>query len=923
MNQCRNMNFKKKYIRRYIFLSVFRPRKLKIHHYISIIAILALIPMLFLGITLSYNFIQKGNELRNQHLASVGQVHREIDTFIQTYLVATETLAKQAVEMNLAPEELGKALLQVVEHYEGFDEIYLDTPDFQVSSRIPAVTDTYRETKRKQLFSAISTTEFFALGKPFISPLTKDITAEDTIIIATPIKNRAGVFYGYIMGSLDLPYLQRTVNRHQIYPSSYTVLVDSANNFFPFPYNRSMDISDSTELILDQLREKGSGSLEYYSPSFNRWEIAGFLTIPEYGWGIWAAAPRNEVLLPLYRVAGLFSVLIIIGATVILVMRYLLVVNISRPLTELNAACQEFTYGNLNHRVKLKNDRLPLEIMSLGESLNYMAASVQHTNNLLMMHRDDLEERVDKRTRELLIKNKELSVLYAVASSVRSTNEFAVVLYSVLEEIVGLFEVRLATIWAKDEMGEKQVLEVWSADTQREKKEKYLKHIENICERAIHERKPVTRNNLEDSSSENEKIQIKSLISVPILQNDSILGVLTLASYKQNRFGRHDVDLLQAICNQLGAIISNVILFNVINKEHNTLVAVINSMNEGLVLFDANAKIIYANPIFVKQFKIRNNWQEMTYQQFREHLDSQGANISWEELWDDFVNKRGFPHREAAMSFKEKTVYYMLMGFPVLSNGDFVGYGYIIRDITHDKEVDSLKNSILSTVSHELRTPLTTIRGCAESLLRKEIKLSKTEKQEFLTAIVDESKRLRELIENIMDMSKIESGALNLDVHLADLGKLIERVIARFRMQHPSLEIIIEYDKNIPFVNIDERRIEQVVNNLVENGIKYSGADVRMLITAEYSVDEGLVKVSIADNGIGIDDQYREAIFERFYRINTPLTKNVRGSGVGLSIAKGIIEAHGGTIWAESQMQKGTTFTFTIPCKNYEGGMLG
>lgn len=902
-------------------MSVFRHRKLKIHHYISIIAILALIPMLFLGITLSFNFIQKGNELRNQHLASVEQVHREINTFIQTYLLATETLAKQAVEMNLAPQELDKALRQVVEHYEGFDEIYLDTPDFQVSSRIPAVNDTYRETKRKQLFSAITTTEFFALGKPFISPIMKDITAEDTIIIATPIKNRAGVFYGYIMGSLDLPYLQKAINRHKIYPSSYTVLVDSTGNFFPFPYTKSMDISDSTELILDQLSKKVSGSLEYYSPSFNRWEIAGFLTIPEYGWGIWAAAPRNEVLLPQYRVAGLFSVLIIIGATVILVMRYLLVVNISRPLTELNAACQEFSGGNLNHRVKLKSDSLPTEIMRLGESLNYMAASVQHTNNLLIMHRDDLEERVDKRTRELLIKNKELSVLYAVASSVRSTNEIAEVLHNVLEEIVGLFEVKLATVWAKDEMGEKQVLEVWDADTKHEKKENYLSYIESISEQAMLQRKPVIKNNLDTESSESEKIQIKTLISVPILQNDNILGALTLASYKQNRFNRHDVDLLQAICNQLGAIISNVILFNVINKEHNTLVAVINSMNEGLVIFDANTKIIYANPIFAKQFRMKNNnWQDMTYQQFRDHLDSQGANISWEELWDDFVNKRGFQHREAAMSFKEKTVYYMLMGFPVLADGDFVGYGYIIRDITHDKEVDSLKNSILSTVSHELRTPLTTIRGCAESLLRKEIKLSKTEKQEFLTAIVDESKRLRELIENIMDMSKIESGALNLDAHFADLMKLIERVIARFRLQHPAIDIIIEYVNDIPFVLIDERRIEQVFHNLVENGIKYSGADVRLLITAEYSAEEGLVKVSIADNGIGIDDQYREAIFERFYRINTPLTKNVRGSGVGLSIAKGIIEAHGGNIWAESQMQKGTTFTFTIPCKNYEGG---
>lgn len=901
-------------------MAILRRKDFRIQHYVSIIAILALIPMLFLGVTLSYNFIQKGNELRSEHLNSAIEVNREINIFMETYLRAIDTLANQAGEMDLPPPELKKAILQVVEHYKGFDEIYFDTPDFQVSSRIPSVTETYRETKRKQLLSTINSSDFFALGKTFISPLIKEVTAIDSIMIATPIKNRTGAFYGYIIGSLDLNYLQRTVIKHRIYPSSYTVLLDSKGNFFPFPIGNNLDISKSTQLIQGQMQKNGNGSLEYQSPSFNRWEIAGFLTVPEYGWGIWSAAPRNEVLLPLYRVAGLFSFLIILGAIVILVMRYLLVVNISRPLTELNEACQEFSYGNLNHRVKLNSDNLPVEILSLGERLNFMAASVQHTNNLLIMHNDDLEERVDKRTRELLVKNKELSVLYAAASSVRSTHDLAEVLSNVLKEIVELFQTNIATIWVKNEMGEKQVLNIWDIDIESEEKELYLDYIESINERSIFERKSILNSNLNNTNCRIENMLISSLISVPILHNDNIMGVLAVASCEQNRFSKHDIDLLQAICNQLGVIISNVILFNVINKEHNTLLAVINSMNEGLVLFDANAKLIYANPIFIKQFGIKDNIEDMTSMQFREYMQSVGANFPWEEMWEDFIKRKGFQHKEAVISYKEKTLYFMLMGFPVLSRGNFVGYGYIIRDITRDKEVDSLKDSILSTVSHELRTPLTTIRGCAESLLRKGIKLDRMERQEFLMAIVDESKRLRDLIENIMDMSKIESGALNLDMHPTELKKLIERVVARFRMQHPSVDIIIKYVNSIPFVQIDERRIEQVLNNLVENGIKYSGPDSRLLITTEYFADEGLVKISVADNGIGIETQYHEAIFERFYRINTPLTKKVRGSGVGLSIAKGIIEAHGGNIWAESKLASGTTFTFTIPCNNNEGG---
>jgi signal transduction histidine kinase len=256
------------------------------------------------------------------------------------------------------------------------------------------------------------------------------------------------------------------------------------------------------------------------------------------------------------------------------------------------------------------------------------------------------------------------------------------------------------------------------------------------------------------------------------------------------------------------------------------------------------------------------------------------------------------------------------MGFPVVSNESFIGYGYIIRDITREKEVDSLKDSILSTVSHELRTPLTTIRGCAESLLRKGIKWNKIEKEEFLTAIVDESKLLRELIENIMDMSKIEAGALNLDIHDVDIKKLIERIVSGFRKKLHSENIIVEFVNEIPFVQLDERRIEQVLSNLLENGIKYSQSEAQIMVRIEYVKDEELVKVSVIDHGIGIDEQHHDVIFERFYRINTPLTNKVRGSGVGLSIAKGIIEAHGGNIWVESQAGSGTEFTFTIPCKN-------
>lgn len=902
---------------------LFRQKELRIKHYVSIIGALAVIPVLILGILLSYDFIKKGNELRQQHLASVNEVHEEIENFLEIHMLALDTIAHQTVQMNAPPAQIKEIIQQVTKHYGGFSEIYLDTPDFQLSTRIPSVTRNYRELKQRLLFQYTSPADFLSLKDPYISPLIRDVSLEETIFIAVSVRKYNGDFYGYLIGSLDLDHLAKAIEKHEIYPSSYTVLVDSMENTITFPADKKISISGISYPIIDQLKTKGSGSLEYHSPAFDRWEIAGFLTVPEYGMGVWTAVPRQEVLMPLFRVASLFIVVIIISLFIILAIRHLLTVTISKPLTELDFACQEFSSGNLNYRVQMNDSKLPAEIETLANKFNYMVAGMQHTTTLLKIHSDDLEERVAERTRELANINKELSALYAVASSVSSTHDLEIVLANVLKEIVTLFQVEASSIWVNKEKGEKNVLSYWQLDLMEEEKKAHADYLESFSWQCILEGHTVLHNDLENAFGKSRQIKLKSLVSVPIRHNDNILGTITLASSSNKRFVAQEIILLQAVCNQLGVLISNVSLFNVINKEHNTLLAVMNSMNEGLIIFDSNARLIYTNPVFTSLFKLEGlSWQNVLFQDLKGFMQAAGMDVDWEKLWDDFLNKNEFQEREAIMVRKEKRGYYLFMGFPVSSGGDFIGYGYIIRDITRDKEIDSLRNSILSTVSHELRTPLTTIRGCAESLLRKDVEWDATESEEFLTAIVDESNRLRELIKNIMDMSKIEAGALNLDRHYADIGKLIERIVGRFRQRFPGMEISVELDENVPFVLIDERRMEQVLNNLLENAIKYSEGTPRVIIRTVYCAYEDQVAVSVIDHGIGIDPQYKTAIFERFYRIDTPHSNKVGGSGVGLSIAKGIVEAHGGSIRLDSMSTLGSKFTFTIPCthKN-EGGI--
>lgn len=890
---------------------------LRINHYVSIIALLALIPILILGTTLSIDIAKQGKTLRTQHLALTNEVARNINSFLELHLLAIDTLARQTALINLSPDELKEVLIQVENQYLGFKEVYLDTDSCQLSSRWPVITEEYRIEKQRQLFSYITYPYFIKRTKPFISPIVKGYDGEDVIFIAVPLRRNGEGYDGFVMAGIDVNYLHSLLEKQKIYPSGYTVLVDTQGNIIDHPGKKPIPTEDNLP-VLKAMKEKYSGSLEYFSPIYDRTELASYLIINNIGWGLWVAAPKFEIMLPQYRAVALACGLILLGVIVIAVIRVLLVSNISQPLTQLDQASQEISMGNLGYRVVFDKNNVPQEIKTLGKKFNDMAVNLERSRTLLKKHSDELEIQVRERTRELVMKNKELAALYAVASSVSSTNSMIDVLTEVLKEIIALFGVEVATIYFTRESQRGVVKTLWRVDYSEAEKAEFIKESEECSKKVVNNGGTIVIN---DFDLQNPPVlrynKLKSLISIPILYQNDTLGSITLCSRIPNRFGRQEMTILQAISNQLGVVISNVSLFNVINQKHNTLLAVMNSIHEGLILLDTEGKVIYANPLFLEMFYLEGiNWQKQLriedlrlYQQEKIKIS-----IPIEELKDDLMNQRVFEQRHASITYNEKTRYYLILGFPVISNTNFIGYGFIVRDYTREKEIDSLKNSILSTVSHELRTPLTTICGSAESLQRKDVQWSNEEIDEFLEAISCECRRLRELIDNIMDMSKIEAGALNLDSHYVDIAKLIQRVANRYEIRKPPIKLTFTPSGDLPFVKIDARRIEQVLTNLVENGIKYSVHTPNISIVLEHLLQENMIKIGVIDQGIGIEKQYHQTIFDRFYRINI-LSHTTSGSGVGLSIAKGIVEAHGGKIWVESELGQGSQFYFTIPCK--------
>jgi len=262
---------------------------------------------------------------------------------------------------------------------------------------------------------------------------------------------------------------------------------------------------------------------------------------------------------------------------------------------------------------------------------------------------------------------------------------------------------------------------------------------------------------------------------------------------------------------------------------------------------------------------------------------------------------------------------------PVLNEkGEVVACVHIGRDVTEHRrmeqqarqaatlrEIHRLRTNFLANVSHELRTPLASIKGFISTLLRTDTKWSDEEQRDFLETVDHEADRLTHLISDLLDMSRIDTGALKLERNTCHISEILDSIggglgsLAR----HHQLKIIVP--SSLPPVFVDKTRVGQVLINLVENASKYSPEQNE--ITVEARLEGDLIVISVIDRGGGIPPDLQDKVFDRFYQAEGIVTGQKSGTGLGLSICRGIIEAHGGRIWVESKLGGGSKFRFSLP----------
>jgi PAS domain S-box-containing protein len=234
-----------------------------------------------------------------------------------------------------------------------------------------------------------------------------------------------------------------------------------------------------------------------------------------------------------------------------------------------------------------------------------------------------------------------------------------------------------------------------------------------------------------------------------------------------------------------------------------------------------------------------------------------------------------------------------------------------VVDITRFREAEEMKSTFVSVISHELKTPVALIKGYAGTLRREDACWDTQTLSEGLTVIEEEADRLSALIDNLLDASRIQAGVLKLDRGDLQISELAAKVIEGFRVRSVGHQFEIDFPADLPLVLADEERVRQVLNNLLDNAVKYSPAG--SVIRVGGWIEPERVITYVADQGIGIPTEEQGRLFQRFYRVDSTMRRRTQGAGLGLFLAKAIVEGHGGHIWLRSEPEKGTTVFFSLP----------
>ena len=404
-----------------------------------------------------------------------------------------------------------------------------------------------------------------------------------------------------------------------------------------------------------------------------------------------------------------------------------------------------------------------------------------------------------------------------------------------------------------------------------------------------------------------------------IYDHAGVLGVLHYVRPvgARSRFERmHGAgDALPLLIAHLAAGIRTALKTQVLLKEQSRLADIFQQSAEGILTVDGSLRIVDFNPAMERL----TGWSESEVlgKHYFEVLRPQERQGNGQGQRDPLFARafaiHGNVQREMVLTARDGQPFDVFLTASSIrsSRGEPVGGILTVRDITREREQEEQRSTFISVISHELQTPIAIIKGYASTLARPDAVLEQETLRSRLQAIEEEADSLNKLVSNLLYASRIQAGGLQMDIAPLDLASLVQKVAQRLRVKSPGVTVKLELPAHLPTVMADRDRIEEVLQNLLDNALKYSPK--RRVVTVSCSSTSDEVIVSVSDLGMGIALRDQEQLFDRFHRVDNSSTRSTQGAGLGLYICRAIVEAHGGTIRVESVLHQGSTFSFSLP----------
>ena len=409
-----------------------------------------------------------------------------------------------------------------------------------------------------------------------------------------------------------------------------------------------------------------------------------------------------------------------------------------------------------------------------------------------------------------------------------------------------------------------------------------------------------------------------AVLGARVVRNGRSAGALYLIRKDgEQEFSEDDQRLLNLFAVLAGVHLENVDLYEAVAQERRKLEAIQGSMTEGLVVLDPGGRVIYLNET------AQGFWGLDSKDASGELInDVLGARASYFESPEGLAEMLSIadagdePSAKVELTMAEPERRHLeVTAFRIPGAPDRHMTGLLARDVTQERELRDRRNAFVSIASHELRTPMTSIMGFSE-LLVKSPDIPEATRLDWLERVHQNSQILSAIVDDMLDVSRIQSGVLALDLERISLDGVIDEVLAGIRPETDQHEFVVEIPGDTPEVVADKEKLAQVIINLATNAVKYSPEGGQVTISAHHEEDQERVVVEVSDQGVGIAPKDQEQLFSTFHRIRRPETEGVRGTGLGLSIVKGLAGLMGGDVWVKSELNEGSTFFFSIPTRS-------